>query len=150
VITSADHRAITLLAPSDTERSASVHWRPLPAGVVSQLGGIAEALPRRISGARSLALLSPSRGEGTSTCVINLARALADRGLNVLVIDANVQNPALHSMLGANQAPGLAEVLAGEVACASATQVTSLPHVMLMSTGKNADHAPSIGTAALR
>src|SRR5688572_18003826 len=106
VITSADHRTITLLSASDTERPASVNWYPLPAAVVSQLGGLAELLPRRTSGARSLALVSPSRGEGTSTCVINLARALAERGLNVLVVDANVPNPALHTMLGGKLAPG--------------------------------------------
>ncbi len=51
------------------------------------------------SGKKIKALLfsSPTRGEGTSTVLINFAASLAADGDRVLLVDANLRNPSLHS-----------------------------------------------------
>jgi protein-tyrosine kinase len=129
-------RTISLLVGAEKERTAAGRWKSLPAQVVSQLGALAETLPKPVAGPRSLALVSPGRREGTSTCTLNLGRALAERGKQVLVVDANAQNPALHDMTAVAGLPGLAEVLRGDVACAAAIQPTSLPNLSVMSAGR--------------
>src|ERR1700677_1587408 len=52
--------------------------------------------------------------EGKSFIAANLAMSLARNTVNnILLIDADLRRPALHSMLGAPGTPGLAEYLAG-------------------------------------
>ena len=61
-------------------------------------------------------------GEGTTTTVCNLAIAAADAGRKVLVIDADLRDPAVTDLLGLERGPGLAEVLAGDAASKQAVQ----------------------------
>jgi protein-tyrosine kinase len=124
-------------------------WRPLPAPVVSQLASLAETLPRTRSGLRSLALVSPARGEGTTTCTINLARALAEGGSQVLVVDANRHHPSLHEMLGLAQSPGLSEVVRGDVGCSTAVQAASLARVSVLAAGAHGG-SPARAAGTLR
>ena len=124
-------------------------WRPLPAPLVSQLASLAETFPRPRSGPRSLALVSPGRGEGTTTCAINLARALAERGSGVLIVDANMHHPSLHDLLGVTQRPGLRDVLHGDMDVNAAIQPASLPHVSVLAVGIQAD-APDRTARTLR
>jgi polysaccharide biosynthesis transport protein len=126
-------------------------WRPLPPSVVSQFASLTETFPRQASGPRTLALVSAGRRAGTSTCIINLARALADRGNNVLMVDANAPHPALHELMAIRADPGLADVLRGDMLCAAAIQPTSLPRVSLLTAGdRSTDEARSPAAATLR
>lgn len=58
-----------------------------------------------------LVVTSALAGEGTTTVVADLATMLARGGRSVLVVDANVRRPRLHTMLGLDGSVGLTSVL---------------------------------------
>ncbi len=60
-----------------------------------------------------LAVTSTKPREGTSTVVMNLARACADMGDRTVVVDAMLRRPAMHRLLGVQNGRGLVEVLLG-------------------------------------
>jgi len=61
---------------------------------------------------RSLAIISPSHGEGRTSVALSLALAATATGKNVLLIDGDLRRPALHRYLGLNDGQGLADLLA--------------------------------------
>ncbi len=63
--------------------------------------------------ARTLLFTSPGSGEGKSTTVCNLGIAFSQLGLKVLIIDADLRNPSIHTGFGIPQSPGLSEYLVG-------------------------------------
>jgi len=62
---------------------------------------------------KTLVFTSPLPGDGKTTTVVNLALSLAQRGLRVLLIDADVRRGVVHSIFQDNREPGLHEVLRG-------------------------------------
>jgi polysaccharide biosynthesis transport protein len=70
----------------------------------------------------ALLFTSPERWEGRTTTAINLARAAADSGRRVLLVDADLHHPCVTRYLGLESQVGLAQVLAGEVAVDDALQ----------------------------
>lgn len=64
---------------------------------------------------KSLAFASAGLGEGKTTTVLNLAITIAQDGRRVLVVDADLRKPMVHSRLGLTREPGLSEVLIGHV-----------------------------------
>lgn len=63
---------------------------------------------------RSFLLTSTRPNEGKSTSALALAAVLASTKKRILLIDGDMRNPSLHQMLGANNADGLSNYLAGE------------------------------------
>ncbi len=64
-------------------------------------------------GYRTLLVSSAAPGEGKTTFVCQLARALTHQGRRVLVVDCDLRNPSVHRVLGRPAQAGLAEYLAG-------------------------------------
>jgi Mrp family chromosome partitioning ATPase len=63
--------------------------------------------------ARRILVCSPHSGEGKTYCATNLAIALAaERGLEVLLVDADVVNPSVCDRLGIDPGAGLMDALA--------------------------------------
>ncbi len=62
---------------------------------------------------KTLVLTSALPGEGKTTTAVNLAIALTQRGLSVLLIDADMRRGQVHQLFGISRAPGLCEVLQG-------------------------------------
>lgn len=63
--------------------------------------------------ARRILVCSPHSGEGKTYCATNLAIAMAaERGLEVLLVDADVVNPAITDRLGIEAGAGLMDALA--------------------------------------
>jgi capsular exopolysaccharide synthesis family protein len=71
---------------------------------------------------RSLMVVSSQPAEGKSTTALALATVLARVGKRVLLIDADLRNPSLHSLLGLDRDTGLSNYLAGENNYAELTQ----------------------------
>ncbi len=82
-----------------------------------------------------LVVTSGLPGSGATTIVSNLARACASTDSKVLVIDANLRRPKLHSVFGVSEGPGLGEVLAGSATLESAVQSTDRPNLRVLSAG---------------
>jgi non-specific protein-tyrosine kinase len=60
---------------------------------------------------RCVLVTSAVAGEGKTTVVANLGVALAEGGKRVLLIDADLRQPALHELFGLAGSPGLSEAL---------------------------------------
>ena len=84
---------------------------------------------------RRLVVTSTSKGEGKSTTAVSLAINLAQMGKPVLIIDADLRNPALHKILGIDNARGLSNYLTGSIDPAEVIHETSIPNLFVMTTG---------------
>lgn len=68
------------------------------------------SMDRRV---KSIIFTSAGLGEGKSTCVINLAVTMAQEGMKVLLVDADLRKPIVHERLGLDREPGLVDALLG-------------------------------------
>lgn len=84
---------------------------------------------------RTIAVLSPSPGDGKSTIAANLALALADRHGPVLLVDGDLRRPAIHRMLHVAQAPGLSDALEGGYTLEQTVQHTADPNIDVLAAG---------------
>lgn len=71
---------------------------------------------------RSLVLTSAVPGEGKSTSTCNLGIALAEAGLRVILVEADLRRPRVAEYLGLEGAVGLTSVLVGKVKLDDALQ----------------------------
>jgi capsular exopolysaccharide synthesis family protein len=71
-------------------------------------------------GATSVLLTSPAGSEASASVAADLAGSLVERGLRVLLVDADLRTAAVGRRLGLPAAPGLSEVIAGSLPVQSA------------------------------
>jgi tyrosine-protein kinase Etk/Wzc len=69
-----------------------------------------------------VAISGHAPGVGKTFVCANLAALLAGAGKRVLVIDADMRKGTLHHYLGGERAPGLADVVSGQVTLEAATR----------------------------
>jgi len=111
---------------------------------IEQFRGLRSAnLPVRDQNPLKTILVSSGMPARAKTFVAaNLAVSLArNRNNTVLLIDADLRRPALHAILGAPSAPGLAEYLAGAAEVSDILQRNENPRVV--EAGINARHPGS-------
>ncbi len=90
---------------------------------------------------RTVVLTSALRGEGKTVATLNLAVALAELpGIQVLVVDANLHQPAIEEFLGLQRRQGLADVLRGACPLDAALRQTSIGGVSLLGSGSLPDN----------
>jgi capsular exopolysaccharide synthesis family protein len=71
----------------------------------------------RSNGVRALAFTSAEGGEGRTTTAVNAALCLGEGGRHrVVLVDADLRRPGVHSLLGLRPAAGLCDVVAGRAA----------------------------------
>jgi capsular exopolysaccharide synthesis family protein len=75
-----------------------------------------------IEGARSFVVTSSVEREGKSTTAVNLAIAMADAGMRVLLVDADLRRPKAAQYLDLEGAVGLTDVLIGRATLADTVQ----------------------------
>ena len=73
--------------------------------------------------------------EGKTMLAVNLAIVLAQVGKRVLLIDADLRKPNIHTALKLKRAPGLADFLAQDVPPSSIFQSTPLKGLYIVSAG---------------
>src|SRR5438105_11896449 len=83
---------------------------------------------------QTIGITSAAQGEGKSTTVANLAVALAQSGRRVIVIDADLRRPGLHTLFGLPRDDGLSTVLLGDQTDLP-LQDTSAPGVRVLTSG---------------
>ena len=60
---------------------------------------------------KSIAVISPSTGEGKSLTAVNLAVAIAQAGFKTIIVDTNLMNPVLHKFFDVSDHEGLLDML---------------------------------------
>ena len=83
----------------------------------------------------SLVVLSAGPGEGKSTVANHLARAMADAGERVLLVDSDVRRPTQHRLLDMGREPGFSEVLLRKVAAGAVLRRGVAPNLDFMPSG---------------
>lgn len=145
IIPQLDHKVLKEMAletlPPDTSPSAAESLSKLiclldPKSVLSEsLRSLKTniqfaSLDRRV---KSIIFTSAALGEGKSTCVINLAITMAQEGIKVLLVDADLRKPIVHQRLGIEREPGLVDALVGTTSWRS--YVRSATDLMLGTVG---------------
>ncbi len=64
---------------------------------------------------RTILITSPSQGNGKTTVASNLALSISQEGHDVILVDADLRRPAVHRSLKLSKAPGLCEVINGQM-----------------------------------
>jgi len=84
---------------------------------------------------RTLLLTSPTAGEGKSTTAANLAVAFAQTGKKVLLVDADLRRPMLHTMFRMDPGAGLTELVTGKANLQKAARQTSVENLEVITSG---------------
>ena len=86
--------------------------------------------------ARTVAITSAVQGEGKSLVTVNLALAMTEiAGMRVLVVDGDLERPALEEYLGLPRRLGVSDVLIGDVGIEQAIRQTSVPGLHMLAAG---------------
>jgi capsular exopolysaccharide synthesis family protein len=84
---------------------------------------------------KTLLVTSSGPSEGKSTTCMTLARHFANTGLKVLLIDADLRKPSLHTKLKLDNATGLTNYLTGTSTPPELLQKTDIPNLALLASG---------------
>jgi uncharacterized protein involved in exopolysaccharide biosynthesis len=85
---------------------------------------------------RTVLVTSAVGGEGKTSLSVGLAASLARSGRRTLLIDADLRNPSVHGHFDLASAPGVAEILRGEVSAPSAIRQTRRDNLWVLPAGR--------------
>ncbi len=85
---------------------------------------------------KTLMITSALPREGKSVTTVNLALALALSGSRVVIVEADLRKPRLHTYLGVNPELGLSNYLAGTAQLAAVTQALQSDRFLPVSHGR--------------
>jgi len=104
------------------------------------------------AGLKSLIVTSAEASEGKSVTAANLAVVMAQSGLNVVLVDADLRKPRMHHLFDLPRQPGLAEaIIAGEVTPALLQSVPDVPTLHVLTCGENVPNpAEVLGSNRMR
>jgi polysaccharide biosynthesis transport protein len=85
---------------------------------------------------------SPREGEGKSTVALNLAAALAESGSTVVLVDADLRNPAVAKRMGNGEVPGLADFIHSQVPPLQLSAM-AMRGLKVIGTGRTRDKDPA-------
>jgi len=129
------------LMPGDASVSEEViaAFKPF-SPVVEQLRALRSQLMLRWfdgeAGHKTLAVVSPGRGEGRSFTAANLAVVFSQLGERTLLIDADLRNPSQHKLFRLPNRLGLSSLLAGRAELAdTVTRIPGLIDLSVMAAG---------------
>jgi len=101
---------------------------------------------------RAIVITSPAKGDGKSLTAANLALTMAQEfQQRILLVDADLRRPAVHSLFGLPEGPGLSDVLMG-TSDLSAALMTLPEHSLTVLTAGSACHHPAelLGSTSMR
>jgi len=94
-------------------------------------------------------ITSAGPGEGKTTLSANLARAMAEVGHRVLIVDADLRRPAVHALFGAKDHQGLSDILSSpkeieDLDVDRFVQSTSVNNLYVMTHGTSREQSPAV------
>jgi non-specific protein-tyrosine kinase len=134
------HTLVSAIAPHSM---AAERYRGLRARVAQR----EEMTPLRV-----IAITSPGTAEGKSVTAANLALAMAQEyQRTVLLVDADLRTPSLHTLLGIESGPGLSEVLMGTATLDEALTVIPELRLTVLTAGAIPEYPSELlGSSAMR
>ena len=88
-------------------------------------------------GRRAISIVAPASKSGSSYIVANLAVSIAQYGLHVCLVDANLRTPRLAKMFGIEKgAAGLSEILRGKCSYDEAIKYDCFPKIGIIPAGR--------------
>jgi len=84
---------------------------------------------------KKIMITSSGPGEGKSFTVANLAVSMAQSGMSVLVVDADLRKPTQHKLFGVDNREGLSVVLGHDQPYSQCIQETTVSGVMVLTAG---------------
>ena len=92
---------------------------------------------------KSILVTSANHGEGTSTLAIHLAFAFAVGGsARVLLVDANIRRPSLHTRFGLERETGFVELINGKIDLGASIKQLPSSNIKVMTAGQTIDDTP--------
>jgi capsular exopolysaccharide synthesis family protein len=106
-----------------------------------------ESSPLRVIG-----ITSPASGDGKSVTAANLALAMAQElQRRVVLVDADLRHPSVHSLFAVERGPGLSDVLTGQATLDEALVYLPELQLSLLPAGSGADYPTELlGSMAMR
>jgi succinoglycan biosynthesis transport protein ExoP len=83
-------------------------------------------------------------GEGKSLVAANLAIAFARAGQRVLLVDADLRRPTVHTHFGLDAAPGFTNILRRDAEGRGALRATAIPNLFVLPSGSNCSDAAEL------
>ena len=94
---------------------------------------------------KAILFLSSVRGEGTSSVCAQFARSIVQGSAEkVLLVDANLRRPSIHSLFGLERESGLADVLDGQASASDMIRKTEIPGLSIITAGTPTQDAPRL------
>ncbi|WP_395739056.1 GumC family protein [Prosthecobacter sp.] len=90
---------------------------------------------RKTPEANCLSVVSGGAGEGKSTTMVNLAYVCAQGGYNVLLIDADLRRPSLHTHFDVSHATGLTNYLTTDIRLEDVVLRTQVENLFFLPSG---------------
>jgi capsular exopolysaccharide synthesis family protein len=115
-----------LITDSDPKSPAAEAYRILRTNI--QFAGLDQPY-------RTLVVTSASAGEGKTTTVANFGVVIAQSGLRVCLIDADLRRPALHRLFGLRNDQGLTTALVEGWPLAKVAQATHVTNLSVLTSG---------------
>jgi capsular exopolysaccharide synthesis family protein len=84
---------------------------------------------------RTIAIVSPNPGAGKSFAAVHLAESAVAVDATVVLIDADLRRPVLHSRLRCDREPGLSNALRGSDLQSTLHRVEGIPNLKLIPSG---------------
>lgn len=126
----ASEPALRLVAHREPLSPASESYRSLRTSLLA-------SRPER---PKVVAVTSAMPCEGKSLTALNCAVVLAQHGANVLLVDADLRQPSLHTAFELPQEPGLSDLLTGISSEPEAeAKSSSLPNLTVLTAGRGSD-----------
>jgi tyrosine-protein kinase Etk/Wzc len=96
----------------------------------------------------TLAISSPSPGDGKSFVAANLAMSFADAGFRTVLVDGDTRRGMVHEVFGLGMGSGLTEYLSGRVDFTQVVHATTHDRLSLVPCGTRQPHSPELLTSA--
>lgn len=87
------------------------------------------------SPSKTIMITSPSQGNGKTTIAVNLALAMSMGDQKVVLVDADMRRPAVHSALNISSRPGLSDVIRGDKTAQSVVKLWKKDRLEVITAG---------------